>query len=955
MRAGALVRGLLAAALCAGGGVTAAHAQQTGRVAGTVTDAATGQPLAGAQVSIAGTQIRAITNEQGSYALANVPAGTVQVQATMIGYSMATGSGTVADGGTATVNLSLQTATLLLDQLVVTGTAGAARRREVGNSISQIEVSTASEPAASTEQLIQGNAPGVTIMESSGQVGAGRQIRLRGSVSVAMSSSPLIYVDGVRVRSDPYPVSKFPEERIDGSGSGSNSVATALNDIDPNDIERIEVIKGAAATTLYGTEAAAGVVQIFTKRGNAGAPQWTLQVDQTVSDYVQGFGTEDEPYLGLDRWMSLGRGQIYSLQVGGGTDDLRYFVSGTYENTDGIFPDDHLNGWGVRGNFTFTPAKDLHLDWTTSISSKDLQNVPMGNNATGLALNVYRSPSNYIGSADPADIDRLLEQEWTTDINHVISGLTANYQQSSWLRHRFTLGYDRAANDMIGNYPYGFLTDPLGRRHDTQFLNETVTVDYVGTGTFQPRDDFSATFSLGGQGVTTDEVTLIGYSRDFPGPGESTVSSGAIYQAIEERIRVINAGLFAQALLGYRDRYFLTLGLRADGNSAFGENLGVEYYPKVSGAYVISEESFWPQALGQWKLRAAYGHAGRAPGAFDAVRTWQPVAWVGQPAFFPNTVGNPDLGPERTAELELGFDAVLLNERMTVDFTYYNSTTTDALLPVLQTPSLGFGGTQLMNVGEIHNSGLEVAANAQVLQREGLDWDLGLTLAHNRNEVADLGGAASYSIGDNGFVMEGEPAPVIVGTYLANPGEYAEPVVESNHVFGPNLPVNTVGLNTSLTFGGGIELSARAEYMGGHYIYDRASRNMATRRVWPGCEGEEGGYALIEAGRRDELTAFERYVCGSPAPASTFFNFPADFMKLRSVSLRVPVPERLLMGSRSASITAAVRNIMLWHHSDLPLFEPEMAGQNGAASAVRAIVEQVPAPTTFTLSLRVGF
>src|SRR5690606_4856281 len=164
---------------------------------------------------------------------------------------------------------------------VVTGTAGAARRREVGNTVAQIDVTDLPAPPPNVDALLQSQAAGILVGQGNGSVGAGAQIRLRGAVSVSQSNQPIIYVDGVRVRSDSYARNISPTE---GAGRGGNVTASPLNDINPNDIERIEVLKGSAASTLYGTEAAAGVIQIFTKRGSSGSPRWTLQVDQGFNE-----------------------------------------------------------------------------------------------------------------------------------------------------------------------------------------------------------------------------------------------------------------------------------------------------------------------------------------------------------------------------------------------------------------------------------------------------------------------------------------------------------------------------------------------------------------------------------------------------------------------------------------------------------------------------------------------
>jgi outer membrane receptor protein involved in Fe transport len=200
-------------------------------------------------------------------------------------------------------------------------------------------------------------------------------------------------------------------------------------------------------------------------------------------------------------------------------------------------------------------------------------------------------------------------------------------------------------------------------------------------------------------------------------------------------------------MVGWRDRLFITAGVRGDRYSAFGSNLGLQTYPKISASYVISDETFWPKSAGSLKLRAAYGEAGRAPGAFDALRTYTPVGWGGQPAFRTNSVGNPDLGPERSRETEFGFDAVTLGDRLNLNASFYHTITTDALLPVSQIPSLGFLASQLQNVGKLKKQGLELEAFGDIVRSERLTWNTGLTVALNKSEVVSLGGAPAFMLG----------------------------------------------------------------------------------------------------------------------------------------------------------------------------------------------------------------
>jgi outer membrane receptor protein involved in Fe transport len=925
----------------------AAASPRDGRLIGRVVAARSLAPMGQVQISLAGTELGTLTQSDGRFILANVPAGTYELRVERIGYRSVTREVVVTDGETTSVEISLDEEALSLDEIVVTGTAGQARRREVGNSITQINLAEVKEPVIGIEQLLQSRAAGIIVTEGNGSIGSGAQIRLRGSVSVSQSNAPLIYIDGIRVKSDAYRKNVPP---TGNDGRSGNVTASPLADINPADIERIEVIKGSAATTLYGTEAAAGVLQIFTKRGRSGAPQWTMQVDQGVN-HLRSFAPASNPYLNMEPFLRDGRRQRYSMSVSGGGQALQYFASSLYENNEGVLPDDEEEKVGVRGNFTFTPLRDLQIMWNTSYTRDQLRNTPSGNNAQGLTLNAYRAERNYFGANDPELLRQLLDQEIRTWLDRFITGATASYSPTSNFTNRLTIGYDRAQQENRNLRPYGFLPAPQGIMSDQQYNNVTLTLDYAGSYRLGLSEDLAATLAFGGQSVTNEQITTSAYGEGFPGPGSPTVSSAAQTLGFEERLRVINAGFFGQALVDFRDRYFLTLGVRVDGNSAFGESLGLQAYPKASVSYVVSDESFWPDGLGQVKLRAAYGQSGRAPGAFDAVRTWDPVGYGGQPAFFPRNLGNPDLGPERTAETEIGFDGAFLSDRLITEFTYYHQKTSDALFQVRQAPSEGFASSQLRNVGVLRNSGIELSLTGTLIDRASFGWILGGSLYTNDSEVLDLGGAPEFAAG-NGWIAEGQPIMALRGTLIRNADEKAAPVVERDHVYGPQQPTHVLGFISSLRFPRGIELSARGEYQGGHYINDGATQNAVQRAVrWPTCSA---AYALIDAGQLDDLTALQRKRCIQQNYESGLFVYPKDFFKLREVTLQVPIGFAL-PSARSATLTLSGRNWLTWKNRDFEIFDPEMIGDAGHGAQNGAISEHIPPPAVFIASVRVVF
>ncbi len=956
---------------------------QTGTVEGRVTVQGTGEPIANAEVRILNTNIGTRTDSDGEFVLLNVPVGRQELRVAQIGYRMGLLEMNVSPGVSTTQEIQLSVTVLRLDEVVVTGTAGQARRREVGNSIAQLDLAEAPDPPASIEMMLQGRAAGVNLNLGGGASGAGGTIRLRGAVSVSQSNQPIIYIDGVRTRSEGYrrnrPVSGY-------TGRGANVQANPLNDINPDDIDRVEIIKGSAATTLYGTEASAGVIQIFTKKGQSGAPRWTFQVDQGFAQ-LQPFGTPGNPYVNLKpsdyaifaedgtlgggscaelvpnqdcSWLRNGYRQKYSGSVGGGSDIVSYFVSGAYQKYDGVLPNDTENKISTRGNFTFNVSDNLRVDWNTQYTQNNIENTAQGNNAHGLTLNVYRQERNYFGSNDPRDLRELLNQDIQTYINRLVTGITFNYTPLSWFTNRYTLGYDMAHQELRNLRPFGFVRAPRGIIGNDQIVYQTLTNDYVGSMNYGLSGSINGSFSFGGQIVQTRQVRTSAYGEDFAGPGVPEVDDASNYIAGENRVDNYNAGFFFQNMFDFSNKLFLTLGVRIDGNSAFGENMGLQVYPKVSGSYVISDEGYFPISLGEMKLRAALGYSGRAPGTFDAIRTWNPEASGGLPGYEPGNVGNDLVGPETTRELEFGVDWGFWDNRISTEFTWYEQRTTNALMDVRQLPSDGDWDNRAMNVGELRNRGIELNLIAQVIDASEWGLELGGNVYTNESQVMDLGEAVPFSAG-GGWVEEGWPVMAVRGHMILNRDEIADPIQVNDTIFGPSQPTLVFNPTVTIRFPKGIQLSARGEYRSGAYLSDGASYNATSRSVlWPTCT-ESGAYDIIAANEAagrpesDGLTAEQRIECISGNQRSNHFRFKSDFFKLRDVTLRVPV-DGIIPGSNSAMLSVTAQNWFRWLNDDMRIFDPEMGDRDTVSeSGMLSLSEAIPAPAIFTVSLRVTF
>lgn len=964
-------------------GLPALALQAQGTIAGQVTDSRTLGGMSSVQLYIPGTGYGALSDSNGRFIIVGVPAGIYTLRAQIIGYAVQEQIVTVSAGETAVVNFSLGQQAVSLDELVVTAT-GEQRSREIGTSLSRV---TAREievtPARNAQDLLMGRAPGATVLQNSGQPGTGSTIVLRGNNSISQGNDPIVYVDGVRIYGGTTPLQ--PQAR---------QSASPLNDINPADIERVEIIKGPAATTLYGTEASGGVIQIFTKRGQTGKAQWSMEMAGGLNRAGR-LGTDEDPtgmWLRQCRgpnnvasdgrvfedvtcpesgsWLQTGVTQQYALSVKGGLENIDYYLSGSYSSDEGIiYEAGGSAGGGVSANFGFRPIEGLEVRLSSSLTRRNTDWVPSGDNGDGFLLNVSRGfGSNFTGAAGCAagvtcvQNGAILSLTNTSKATHFITGLSAVYSPGERLTNRFTVGYDYNTSEIETVRPFGYPRYPKGDMVSRNWRRALLSMDYVGTlqNTFRGGSLVSA-FSWGGQLFADDAYTLSIDAFDFSGPGNPTLTSAARRDVTtDSRLRVTNAGFFGQETLALNDRMFLTVGARVDGNSAFGSGFGLQFYPKVTASYVLSDESFW--GFEWWevmKLRMAMGESGKAPGAFDAVRTWNPIAGEnGQPGFSPGDYGNPELGPERSREYELGFEAGMLDGRLGLDVTYFNATTMDALIPVRRPPSNGFLGTQLENVGEIRNTGFEARVNFDILRRQGIDWKGRVDYSTVKSEAIDLGGQEiTVQTFGRTYIKEGYPVPGLFGLKLTNPDAFADPVWEENAYIGDLYPTKSIGLNTNVKLMDRVLIDAVGEFKyGGHMINANGYQN-SRRGAWFPCYEVQAKYRQLgtNPSAYDDVTALQRARCalngGRVAPSYDSWIESTDFFKLRTVSITYELPAGWIPSTRTASIQVAGRN--LWTVTDYTGSDPEL--DDYRTSLARRDYYVLPTFRTFLASVRVTF
>ena len=951
----------LGLAVCATLLVSAAPllAQQAGTVTGQVTHATSGRELSGVQVSIVGSGLGTLTGNNGRFLIPNVPAGPVTVRADMIGFGIGEVQVTVDAGGTALADFALTERAISLDEIVVTGSGAETARRKLGNSISTVNAVDVvrSAPITSVDQLIQGRSAGVAMNLASGTVGLGGMIRIRGMTSVSLSGDPVVYIDGIRV-----------DASHDQSGVWFGGMdISRLQDISPSEIDRIEIVKGSAASTLYGTQGANGVIQIFTKRGRSGAPQWNFEVEQgfertptdtfpgRMNQYFQGpdgFQARDPTEL-----VENGHHHRYAGSVSGGGQAVRYFISGSYKGQEASLKGDANWNKVITGrlNLTTVLSPTVTVTATTGIVHNRLR-VPDDNNALHGLYSQFASGLPYTASPERPYGERFGSVAANSTLENfqrvlrTTSGFEVTHQPTDNFSHTFRSGVDWYADEFTKFFPFGYegSGNKLGNKRNHTRSFRDITTEYRATMSNSFGETLTSEFTAGFQGNFENTIRVDARGTDFPAPGVKSVDATSTTQGSERRVEEINAGVFVQETLGLWDKVFVTAGMRLDGNSAFGNEFNTQLYPKASVAYNISQEGFWPTGLvPTMKLRVAYGESGLAPAQFAADRTWAPVsAQGGLPAVTPGNIGNPELGPERSQEIEVGMDAGLLDDRIGLEFTAYFQKTRDALLFKPFPSSQGFTADQLTNIGQIENRGIEIGLNALLYSSESLELSSNVQFATSKNEVTDMGGVADIS-GFGFRISEGYPVHGAWGYELVgwDPTARRHNRTDEQLFQGQTDPKWFGSYSTQLRWGN-LTLDGMAEFRGG-MVKNNFSRYWSNR---------------VRTG--DEYLSLVQRPNGDPTPASdslynytvtlgwTGFYEPADFFTIRELSVGYDLPDDLLsqFGLTRSSLRFSARNLWMW--SKFSGIHPE-TNWDGAANLRQAQdFDTLPPPRIFLLTFR---
>ena len=967
----------LALPLLASASVGAQQAPASGQgatIVGTVKDRATQAPVSSAQVSIVGTTRGGLTNDQGAYRITGVPAGAYQLRVLRIGYQASVLPVTVTDGQTTTLDVTLGATVVTLDQVTVTATGEQIRQRETGSSVATI--APAVEELAATSNftdVLNSRAPGLYVQQSNGAAGTGSRIRIRGANSLSLSNEPLLIVDGVRVNND---VGNREQSNVSTSNTLGTNIPTGgqtvsrLNDINPEDIETIDVIRGPSGVALYGTAAANGVIQITTKRGRAGQTRWTSHfeggqssnetefpsnvamrgrdatgatVQCNIDARTRGICTPEEivsrsPLSTLDPFRN-GVRKAAGINASGGTDRFSFFVGGDYDGETGVLATSFARKAALRGNL----RTQLRSNWDLSFNNsfiRDNTQLPISDNSTlgylgvgllGRPLQSDTLNGGWFNRIGPEQIDYLAVG---VRANRYSNSINTNFQALPWLSFAGVAGLDYVNQLTKQVVPPNrvFVADyPQGSVDSNPWNIYNWTSQATATATFTPFTDIRSSTQIGGQYA---EETFQGTSARGAvlTPGSSSLSgTSARYRVAEYNTDNILLGVFGQQQLSWRDRVFVNAGLRGDRNSAFGQRFGWVYYPTVNASWVMSEEGFFPTnpILSSMRLRAAYGQSGRQPNFRDAITYLNPTAVrvdnaeVPAVTFTQAGVGDPTLKPERTSEQEFGFDAGIWNDRLNLQVTYYDKTTRDLLVQRPLAVSIGGSDTRFENIGRMQNTGWEGQLSGTLIKTDPVTLELTVGGSLNDNKLVNLGaGIAPIPLNSarqqhrSGYPAGGWWQRPYTYSDVNNDGMIARSEVtlaDTAMYLGNPLPKREFQMQPAITLFRNVRLQALVSHRGGYKTLNNTDRFR--------CAFAQNCRAI-----NDPTAPLADQAAAIAALLTTDAGYiqDASFTRLREVSVTFAAPKRWAAAAKAEnlSLTLAGRNLAVW--TDYKGLDPEV-------------------------------
>lgn len=974
-------------------GISSAAAQQVGAITGRVIDKGTKQPLGAVQVTLGTSTRGTLTRPDGTFRIDGVPVGVIEVRARYIGYGIASATVTVRANETVAADLELQSSAVSLDALVVTASGESQQQRSQPTSVPSVTIGeqVQEQPVSSMAQALTARGGGLNVMPSSGTTGTGSRVRIRGANSVSLSNEPVIILDGIRVES--------------GANSTTAGVGgqqpSRIDDLNPDDIESCQIIKGPAAAALYGTSAANGILECRTRRGRPGAARWGAYMEHGALPHydqwpanVFGFDPAQAANSALRYGCTLTRvslGQCtqtgglvrlnplvndspfrngsraqYGLNVSGGSEQTTYYLSGELEKEDGVYYNNDLTRYSLRANLTNRPSDKLDIAVATGYTSSDLRLPDNDNNALGFLGSGLLGGSDTLrrgwGFLVPEESYKIRTLQ---GVERYTGSATIDARPFSFLTARAVVGLDYTQRLDSRTFPPNQVNFNAGTVQGSRAINPVqqfnYTANFSATARFDLSPSVTSSTTAGSQFFRERAQTIFASGQKLAG-GTSSLSGIGIPTVNETNTEAKTLGLFIEEQMAFHNRLFFTAAIRGDDNSAFGQNFDFITYPKIGASWVVSEESFFPvsDVFSSLRLRAAWGASGLQPGTTDALLFFDPVAVTADNtdvvAFQVGNLGNAELKPERSREVELGFDLGLISDRLHLEVSYYDKVSNDALISRPLAPSLGVTAAQFYNLGQVSNKGVELTLNGRVISTPNATVDFTLSVWGNKNRLLDLG---------TDFLGNDIP-PIVFGTqrhvegyplggYWVRRYTYNDAnlngIITSNEVtldpnfsyVGTPFPTQGATFNTGITLGRRVRISGLLDYRSGHHLYNLTGDFRCRQNVCPEMS--------------DPSTPLAKQ---ADAVAAVFLGQPlgyiedADFLKLREVAITfyAPAAWAARFGGSTMSLTLSGRNLATW--TKYSGFDPEV-NQNAQANFTTADFLTSPQVKFFTARLNLTF
>lgn len=808
-------------------------------VKGKVTDAA-GQPLPGVTVVVKGTARGTVTNADGDYSLTNIPE-----DATLVFSFVGMRTEEVAVGNQTTINVTMEEETIGIDEVVAIG-YGTVKKSDLTGSVSSVKAEDLqATPITSIDQGLVGRAAGVMVTQTSGMPGAIASIRVRGTSSLQGGNEPLYVIDG------------FPVYNGTGFGNtGGSTRYSGLSTINPSDIESIEILKDASATSIYGARAANGVVLITTKSGKRGTDLISFDATYGVQSVVKKIDVmnaleyaelSNEAYMndGLappydetemqqirqnpegtdwqDEVFRSAPSQNYQLTFSGGDQKMIYSVSANYYNQEGIIRSSDFKRYSGRINLernilanfrvgtNFTMSKTISNAVRTDaggnqgVVSSAMKFNPISPVFINEELKIY-TPVNSPGIiyANPvATADEMIRENQAV---RLLGNIFAEWEIVPDLKAKVSFGTD-LFNTKFNTYIPSNIYESGGVASAT--INGGYTTNWLNENTLSWNKEINEDHQislLGGitfqqnhyEGVTASSQDYVNDVLKY-----NSLQAGATYnQPSSSNTDWSLISYLARANYNFKERYLLSVSARVDGSSRFGTNNKYALFPSGSFAWRLIEEDFI-QDLGFFdnlKLRTSYGFTGNQEiGLYNSLPTLTSTTYtIGRAlvtGFYPNKIPNPDLKWEKTSQLNVGLDIGLLNNRFRITSDYYYKKTTDLIYDV-GVPFVSGFSTSLQNIGSVENQGLELGIESDNITGQ-FQWTTNFNISFNRNKILELGGEDYKDVGgDDGHLKTGQVHRLIVGEPIGLFYGYVFDGIFQDQAeldAGPKSPTNWVG------------------------------------------------------------------------------------------------------------------------------------------------------------------